>query len=409
MTSPSLTAPPAARVRTRSRAAPRPRAAPCAGNGPSRRPPRISPRERPRSSSGRKRAVRTRPARPTETGSGCGCGAAAPSTSGCTCRGSRRRARSPRGCAPSRSARPPAATRSRAARPRGRGTRAPPSGRAAWKRCPRCRSCRARRISRRPPRSERGATGARRSWSRSPRRSSRRKTRRRSRGRANPAARSGRDRNTTCRRRSPCPWAAPSARTRDAKGRPLLFLHPHIGMHGSQALIDALARHAQVIAPSHPGFGNSELPKGMSTVDDMSYFYLDLIEELGLRDLVVVCASFCGWIGAEIATKTCERLSRLVLIGAVRAKFRAPDNSDIVDIFSTPRARWEELSFRDPAVWLRDYESLPRDELTAMARHREATALFAWNPYMYDPKLKARLHLIRIPTLLLWGAHDGLG
>jgi len=193
---------------------------------------------------------------------------------------------------------------------------------------------------------------------------------------------------------------------RRGKGRPLLFLHPHIGMHGSQALIEALARHAQVIAPSHPGFGHSELPRGMASVDDMSYFYLDLIEQLDLRDLVIVGASFGGWIAAEIATKTCERVSRLVLIGAVGAKFGARDKSDIVDIFSTPRGRWEELSFRDPAVWLRDYESLPEDELTAMARNREATALFAWNPYMYDPKLASRLHRIRIPTLVLWGASD---
>jgi len=194
---------------------------------------------------------------------------------------------------------------------------------------------------------------------------------------------------------------------RRGKGRPVLFLHPHIGMHGSERFIERLARHAQVIAPSHPGFGHSELPRGMSTVDDLSYFYLDLIEELGLRDLVVVGASFGGWIAAEIASKTCERLSRLVLIGAVGAKFGERDKSDVVDIFATPRSRWEELSFRDPAVWLRDYESLPEDELTAMARNREATALFAWNPYMYDPKLKGRLHRIRIPTLLLWGAHDG--
>src|SRR5216683_16910 len=150
---------------------------------------------------------------------------------------------------------------------------------------------------------------------------------------------------------------------RRGKGRPVLFLHPHIGIHGSERFIELLAREAQVIAPSHPGFGHSELPKGMSTVDDMSYFYLDLIESLDLRD--------------------------------------------ILDIFATPRSRWEELSFRDPAVWLRDYESLPEEELTAMARNREATALFAWNPYMYNPKLVARLHRIRIPTLFLWGAHDG--
>src|SRR5258708_16382769 len=74
---------------------------------------------------------------------------------------------------------------------------------------------------------------------------------------------------------------------RRGKGRPVLFLHPHIGMHGSGPFIERLARHAQVIAPSHPGFGHSELPRGMASVDDMSYFYLDLIEPLDLRDLVV--------------------------------------------------------------------------------------------------------------------------
>jgi pimeloyl-ACP methyl ester carboxylesterase len=135
---------------------------------------------------------------------------------------------------------------------------------------------------------------------------------------------------------------------RRGKGRPLLFLHPHIGMHGSQALIEALARHAQVIAPSHPGFGHSDLPRGMASVDDMSYFYLDLIEQLDLRDLVIVGASFGGWIAAEIATKTCERLSRLVLIGALGAKFGARDKSDIVDIFSTPRGRWERSRSATP-------------------------------------------------------------
>ena len=194
---------------------------------------------------------------------------------------------------------------------------------------------------------------------------------------------------------------------REGAGRHVLFLHPHIGLHGSQAFIELLAHEAEVIAPSHPGFGHSELPAGMGTVDDMSYFYLDLIEELDLRDLVLVGASFGGWIAAEIATKTCERIARLVLIGAVGAKFGARDKSDIVDIFATPRSRWEELSFRNPAVWLRDYESLPEEELIAMARCREATAHFAWNPYMYNPKLRARLHRVRVPALFLWGAQDG--
>ena len=32
--------------------------------------------------------------------------------------------------------------------------------------------------------------------------------------------------------------------------------------------------------------------------------------------------------------------------------------------------------------------------------------MFAWSPYMYDPKLAGRLHRIRVPTLVLWGASD---
>jgi len=193
---------------------------------------------------------------------------------------------------------------------------------------------------------------------------------------------------------------------RRGKGQPILFLHPHIGLHGSDALIARLAEHGEVIVPSHPGFGHSDLPKGMSTVDDMSYLYLDLLDELDLREVVVVGASLGGWLAAEIATKTTERIARLVMIGAVGVKLGARDKSDIVDIFATPRSRWEELTFRDVKFWQRDYEALSEDELTVIARNREATALFAWNPYMYNPKLKQRLHRIRVPVLFLWGEAD---
>lgn len=193
---------------------------------------------------------------------------------------------------------------------------------------------------------------------------------------------------------------------RRGRGRPVLFLHPHIGFWGAERFIEALAAHAEVIAPSHPGFGRSGLAKGMTTVDDLAYFYLDLLEQLDLRDVVLVGASFGGWIAAAIATKTCERLARLVMIGAVGVKIGTRDRTDVVDIFATPRSRWEEVSFHDPAFGRRDYASLSDEELAAMARNREATALFAWNPYMYDPKLLGRLRRIRVPTLFLWGASD---
>src|SRR6202451_733741 len=103
-------------------------------------------------------------------------------------------------------------------------------------------------------------------------------------------------------------------------GRPLLFLHPENGIEPALASIEALAKGARVIAPTHPGFGRSELPKGMRSVDDLSYFYLDLLDQLDLRDVTLVGVSFGAWLAAEIAVKSTTRLSRLVMANAVGIK-----------------------------------------------------------------------------------------
>ena len=102
------------------------------------------------------------------------------------------------------------------------------------------------------------------------------------------------------------------------RGRPLLFLHPGIGLDRNAPVIDKLAAHARVIAPSHPGFGNSEQPKSFTTIDDLAYFYLDLIDQLDLKDTIVVGVSLGAWIAAEIAIKSTSRLSHLVTPAARR-------------------------------------------------------------------------------------------
>ncbi|MFL6948072.1 MAG: alpha/beta fold hydrolase, partial [Xanthobacteraceae bacterium] len=64
------------------------------------------------------------------------------------------------------------------------------------------------------------------------------------------------------------------------------------------------------------------------------------------------------------------------------------------------------LAYCDPKVAERDYAAMPDADVIVAARNREATARLAWSPYMHDPKLKHRLHRIRIPTLFLWGGND---
>src|SRR4029077_18557459 len=99
-------------------------------------------------------------------------------------------------------------------------------------------------------------------------------------------------------------------------GRPLLFLHPEIGIKATAPVLDRLAERARLIAPSHPGFGGSEQPKSFTTVDDLAYFYLDLLDELDLKDTAIVGVGLGAWIAAEIAVKSTARLSHLVLANA---------------------------------------------------------------------------------------------
>ena len=189
-------------------------------------------------------------------------------------------------------------------------------------------------------------------------------------------------------------------------GAPLLFLHPGIGLDPAAPVLDRLAARARLIAPTHPGFGASEQPPAFDSVNDLAYFYLDLLDELDLKDVTLVGVSLGGWIAAEMAVKSTARLSRLVLANAVGIKVGGRETRDIVDIFATPEKEFNELAYANPALGARDYKSLPDAEVRAAARNREATARYAWSPYMHNPKLKGRLHRIRIPTLFLWGDSD---
>jgi pimeloyl-ACP methyl ester carboxylesterase len=187
---------------------------------------------------------------------------------------------------------------------------------------------------------------------------------------------------------------------------PLLFLHAENGIEAASAAIEALAKNAHVLAPTHPGFGRSELPEGMRSVDDLSYFYLDLLDQLDLSNLTVVGVSFGSWLAAEIAVKSTARLSRLVMANAVGIKVGDRETRDITDIFALTEQEYLDIAYCDPNAGRRDYKALPDAEVLAAARNREATARFAWNPYFHNPRLKSLLHRIRIPTLFLWGTHD---
>ena len=97
-----------------------------------------------------------------------------------------------------------------------------------------------------------------------------------------------------------------------------------------------------------------------------------------------------------------------MLIDPLGVKFGGREERDIADIYALPEDELRRRTFFEPARALPDYASLSDDELTAVARDRQATALYGWRPYMHDPGLRQWLHRVQVPTLLLWGDHDGI-
>ena len=190
------------------------------------------------------------------------------------------------------------------------------------------------------------------------------------------------------------------------QGRPLLFLHAGEGLAPKRPWLDVLARHYRVIAPWHPGWGNSPLLDGAGVVDDLAYLYLDLAAALGLDDAVLVGACFGGWIAAEIMVRSTAHFSRLVLVDPLGVKFSGRDERDITDMHALSRAEYLKLAWADPVKDEVDFTTLPEGELAGIVRGREAFALYGWKPYMHNPRLKRWLHRIDRPTLLLWGAED---
>jgi pimeloyl-ACP methyl ester carboxylesterase len=190
------------------------------------------------------------------------------------------------------------------------------------------------------------------------------------------------------------------------QGKPLLFLHPGIGIDPEAPVIERLAARMRALAPTHPGFGGSEAPRSFDHIDDLAYFYLDFLDQLDLADVALAGVSLGGWIAAEIAIKSTARISHLVLGNPVGIKVGSREHRDIADLFAMNEADFLTLAYCDPEAGKRDYKAMPELAVRQTARNREATARYGWSPYMHDPKLKGRLHRIRIPTLLLWGTHD---
>lgn len=190
------------------------------------------------------------------------------------------------------------------------------------------------------------------------------------------------------------------------RGRPLLVLHPEFGAGMWAPYHDALAARFQVVAPDHLGFGGSDHPDWLDSIDDLVLHYVDLLDLLAIGRTSILGTSLGGWIAAAFAIAHPERVDRLVL--AAPAGIRV-EGVPRYDYFAHPLEDTLRRLFHDPS---RAAQIAPTDsDAEVLVRsHRELATLarLSWNPYLFDPKLQQRLPRITNPTLVVWGSEDAV-
>lgn len=191
---------------------------------------------------------------------------------------------------------------------------------------------------------------------------------------------------------------------RGGKGKPLMFLHGARGAGIWLPFFKTLAEKYDVIVPEHPGFGRSDTPDWLDNVGDLSNFYLEFMQKLGLTGVNLVGTSLGGWIAADLAVRDQSRLSTINLVAPAGIHVNGVPKGDI--FLWTPEQSARNL-FADQALAEKIMATQPdEDERRRQMKNALMLAKVAWQPRLYDPHLRKWLHRIAKPTQIIWGDSD---
>jgi pimeloyl-ACP methyl ester carboxylesterase len=203
-------------------------------------------------------------------------------------------------------------------------------------------------------------------------------------------------------------------------GPPLLFVHGLSGCWQNWLEnIPHFARGHRVVAVDLPGFGASPMPRGEVSIPGYAGFLERLCDALSIDAAVVVGNSMGGYVAAELAISSPQRVERLMLVSAagVTAEHLQRDRimagARVVAGVATRAAARHQ--------WFASRPALRRIALGFVVRHPERLSAPMAHELMegsgkpgFLPALEAimahritqRLPQVACPTFVVWGEDD---
>jgi pimeloyl-ACP methyl ester carboxylesterase len=186
----------------------------------------------------------------------------------------------------------------------------------------------------------------------------------------------------------------------------VVVLHHSTGNPGWIPFYERLAERATVYVPDMPGYGRSARPEWAREPRDLAILLLQALTRLDLPRVTLVGLGLGGFVAAEMATMSQERISHLVLVGAPGHQ---PREGEVLDQMMVDFHEYVMVGFRDEDRFRTAFGDDARRSFKELWDYsREMTARLTWKPYMFSRRLAPLLREVRTPALILHGAEDAI-
>lgn len=192
----------------------------------------------------------------------------------------------------------------------------------------------------------------------------------------------------------------------EGSGAALVFLHGVQQQMGAAGFLQRLAAAHHVVAPEHPGFGETGGFDRLQDLGDLVLHYREVLETLtGHRRVVLMGHSLGGMFAAEIAAFCPDLVDRLILVNSYGMWL---DEAPMPDYFvmQPPELDAALWGTRDPDEVARLRARLPQETDANLAQNMASATKFMWP--LPDRGLRRRLRHVKAPTLVVHGTADGL-